>query len=235
MGERIEVKAIDGSGSFGGYLALPAGGPGAGAPGIVVVQEIFGVNAGLRQMCDDWAAQGYVAFAPDLFWRIEPGIELTDKSEAEWQRAFELFGLFDVDKGIADIEATLRAVRARPECSGKVGVVGFCLGGLLAYLAATRTDSDASVSYYGVGLQDRLSESQAIAKPLLVHIAKLDKFVPPKAQAQIHAGLAGNSHVTLHDYDANHAFARVDGGDRVESCAQAANARTAAFFRQHLG
>ncbi len=231
MGERIDIKAIDGSGSFGGYLALPAGGTG---PGIVVVQEIFGVNAGIRQMCDDWAAKGYVAFAPDLFWRIEPGIELTDKSEAEWKRAFELFGLFNVDKGIEDIEASLRAVRARPECSGKVGVVGFCLGGLLAYLAAARTDSDATVAYYGVGIQDRLGESHAIAKPLMIHIARLDKFVPPEAQAQIHAGLAANAHVTLHDYDADHAFARVGGTSRVESCAQQADDRTAAFFGRHL-
>lgn len=231
MGERIEISARDGSGSFGGYLALPSEGSG---PGIVVVQEIFGVNAGIRQMCDDWARQGYVAYAPDLFWRIEPGIELSDKSEAEWKRAFELFGLFDVDKGIEDIEASIRAVRARPECSGKVGVVGYCLGGLLAYLTATRTDSDATVSYYGVGIHERLNESHAIAKPLLMHIAKLDKFVPPEAQAQIHEGLGGNRHVTLHDYDADHAFARVDGGDRVEACAQEANARTAAFFREHL-
>lgn len=234
MGERIEIKAIDGSGSFGGYLALPSGVASGGAPGIVVIQEIFGVNAGIRQMCDDWAAQGYIAFAPDLFWRIEPGIELTDKSEAEWKRAFELFGLFNVDKGIEDIEASLRAVRARPECSGKVGVVGYCLGGLLAYLTATRTDSDASVSYYGVGIQDRLGESHAIARPLLIHIARLDKFVPPEAQAQIHAGLESNGHVTLHGYDADHAFARVGGTSRVEACAQEANDRTAAFFRQHL-
>jgi carboxymethylenebutenolidase len=229
MGERIEVKALDGSGSFGGYLALPAGGKG---PGIVVVQEIFGVNAGIRQMCDDWAAKGYVAFAPDLFWRIEPGIELSDHVEAELQRAFQLFGQFDVDKGILDIEASIRATRERS--SGKVGVVGYCLGGLLAYLTATRTDSDATVSYYGVGIHDRLNESHAIAKPLLMHIAKQDKFVPPDAQANIHAGLGGNAHVTIHDYDADHAFARVDGTDRVEACAQAANARTEAFFAEHL-
>lgn len=229
MGERIEVKALDDSGDFSGYLALPAGGNG---PGIVVVQEIFGVNAGIRQMCDEWAAKGYVAFAPDLFWRIEPGIELSDHVEAELQRAFQLFGEFDVDKGILDIEASIRAVRARS--SGKIGVVGYCLGGLLAFLTATRTDSDATVSYYGVGIQDRLNESHAIAKPLLLHIAKQDKFVPPEAQAKVHEGLAGNSHVTLYDYDADHAFARVDGTDRVESCAQEANARTEAFFAEHL-
>ncbi len=231
MGERFEVQARDGSGSFGGYLAKPASGKG---PGIVVVQEIFGVNAGIRSMCDDWAAQGYVAYAPDLFWRIEPGIDITDKSEAEWQKAFDLYNKFDVDKGIEDIEASIRALRALPECSGKVGVVGFCLGGLLAYLSATRTDSDATVGYYGVGIQDKLGESHAIAKPLMLHIATQDKFVPPEAQAKIHETLGANRHVTLHDYDADHAFARVDGTSRVEECAQAANARTAEFFRQHL-
>jgi len=231
MGERIEVQALDGSGSFGGYLARPQGGTG---PGIVVVQEIFGVNAGIRQMCDDWAAQGFVAFAPDLFWRIQPGIELTDKSEAEWQKAFDCMNKFNVDKGIEDIEASIRAVRARPDCTGKVGVVGFCLGGLLAYLTATRTDSDATVGYYGVSIQDRLNESHAIARPLMLHIATQDRFVPPEAQARIHEELGSNHHVTLHDYDADHAFARVDGTSRVESCAQLANQRTLDFFRQHL-
>lgn len=231
MGERFEVQARDGSGSFGGYLAKPAGGKG---PGVVVVQEIFGVNAGIRQMCDDWAAQGFVAYAPDLFWRIEPGVDITDKTEAEWQKAFGLYQKFNVDKGIEDIEASIRAVRARPECSGKVGVVGFCLGGLLAYLAATRTDADASVGYYGVGLQDRLNESHAIAKPLMLHIATQDKFVPAEAQGRIRESLSANHHVTLHDYDADHAFARVDGVGRVEACAQAANERTLDFFRRHL-
>lgn len=231
MGERIDVAARDGTGSFGGYLAVPASGSG---PGVVVIQEIFGVNAGIRSMCDDWAAQGFVAFAPDLFWRIEPGIELSDRTEAEWQRAFELYGKFDVDKGIEDIEASIRTLRARPECSGKVGVVGFCLGGLLAYLSATRTDSQASVGYYGVGIQDRLGESHAIANPLLLHIATQDKFVPPEAQAKIRGELGANPHVTLHDYDADHAFARVDGTSRVEACAKEANARTLAFFRRHL-
>lgn len=231
MGEHIEVAARDGSGSFGGYLAVPAG---ARGPGIVVVQEIFGVNAGIRQMCDDWAAKGFVAFAPDLFWRIQPGIELTDKSEAEWKKAFELYGKFDVDLGIADIEASIRALRARAECSAKVGVVGYCLGGLLAYLTATRTDSSATVGYYGVGIQDRLGESHAIANPLILHIATKDQFVPPEAQASIRAELAANPHVTLFDYDADHAFARIEGADRVEACAQQADARTLAFFKQHL-
>lgn len=232
MGERFEVQARDGSGAFGGYLALPAGGTG---PGIVVVQEIFGVNAGIREMCDDWAAQGFVAYAPDLFWRIEPGIELTDQTEAEWARAFECYNAFNVDKGIEDIEASIKALQSHAATTGKVGVVGFCLGGLLAYLSATRTDADASVGYYGVGIQDKLGDSHAIAKPLMLHIATQDKFVPPEAQAAVHAGLRGNAHVTLHDYDADHAFARVNGQHRVEACATLANSRTLAFFKAHLG
>lgn len=229
MSETLTITTPDGA--FSAYVARPKA---ASAPAIVVIQEIFGVNKVMRDICDGLAAQGYVAICPDLFWRIEPGIELTDKSEAEWQRAFELYQAFDVDKGIEDIEASIRAVRGRPECTGKVGVVGFCLGGLLAYLSATRTDADASVGYYGVGIQDKLNESHAIANPLLLHIATQDKFVPPEAQAKIREGLGDNRHVTLYDYDADHAFARVDGTSRVEGCAQAANARTLDFFRQHL-
>jgi carboxymethylenebutenolidase len=233
MGERIEVQALDGQGSFGGYLARPQGN--GAAPGIIVIQEIFGVNAGIRSMCDDWAAQGFVAFAPDLFWRIEPGIELTDKSEAEWSRAFELFNAFDVDAGVRDIEASIRSVRAHPACSGKVGVVGFCLGGKMAYLAATRTDADASVGYYGVGLDALTGEAHAIARPLMLHIAQEDKFVDKAAQAAIHAALDGHAKVTLHDYaGVDHAFARVDGEHRDEAAAELANERTLAFFREHL-
>lgn len=232
MGERIEVKASDGSGSFGGYLARPSSGKG---PGIVVVQEIFGVNAGLRQMCDDWARQGFVALAPDLFWRIEPGVELTDKTQAEWQRALALMQAFDIDKGVADIEATIRMLKTHPSCTGKVGVVGFCLGGKLAYLAATRTDADTSVGYYGVGIADLLGESHAIAKPLMLHIAQEDRFVDKAAQARMHAGLDGNPRVTLHDYPGvDHAFARVDGEHRDEAAARLANQRTLEFFQRHL-
>lgn len=233
MGERIEVEALDGQGSFLGYLATPAGG--ARGPGILVIQEIFGVNAGIRTMCDDWASQGYVAFAPDLFWRIEPGIELTDRTPEEWQRAFELARKFDVDAGVRDIEASIRALRHRPECTGKVGVVGYCLGGKLAYLAATRTDADASVGYYGVGLDALMNESHAIARPLMLHIAEEDKFVDKAAQRLVHEALDAHPRVTLHDYPGmDHAFARVDGVDRNDAAANLADGRTRDFFAAHL-
>ena len=157
-------------GDFGAYLAVPASGSG---PGIIVIQEIFGVNADMRAHCDGLAAQGYLALCPDLFWRQEPGIQITDQSEAEWQRAFELYQGFDVDLGMQDLAASLAHLRALDGCTGKVGCIGFCLGGLLAYLMATRTDADCAVGYYGVGIQDKLDEAGNIGAPTLLHIAGL--------------------------------------------------------------
>src|SRR5688572_2301600 len=150
MGERVSISTPDGD--FWAYVARPAANT---APAVVVIQEIFGVNQVMRDITDGLAAQGYLAICPDLFWRIEPGIDITDKSEAEWKRAFELFNAFDVDAGVEDIQATITTLRKDGQCSGKVGAVGFCLGGLLAFLTATRTDVDAAVSYYGVGIDSR--------------------------------------------------------------------------------
>lgn len=230
-GERLTIKTPDGD--FSAYVARPAA---ARAPAVVVIQEIFGVNAVMRETCDRLAGEGYLAICPDLFWRIEPGIDITDKSKAEWDRAFELFGLFDADKGVADIAATINAIRADPGCSGKVGAVGYCLGGKLAYLTAARTDIDASVSYYGVGLDALTGEATGIRKPLLMHIAGEDGFVPKEAQAAIHAALDGRPLITIHDYPGrDHAFAR-QGGEHYDAAdAGKANARTLAFFKGNLG
>jgi len=222
-----------GGGSFTGYLSLPPSGRG---PGVVVIQEIFGVNQVMRAISDDVAALGYVALCPDIFWRQEPGIQITDKSEAEWKKAFSLFQGFDVDKGVSDLKSTLAHLRGRPECTGKAGSIGFCLGGKLAYLMAARSGSDANVSYYGVGLQDLLGEATSIRKPLLMHVAEKDKFVPPEAQAAVKAGLAGNPHVTIHTYPGmDHAFARIGGEHYDKAAADLANGRTRDFFKQHLG
>src|ERR1700749_2725849 len=152
--KQISISGPDGA--FAGYLATPAMERG---PGIVVIQELFCVNEVMRDLCDELASHGYFALAPDLFWRLEPGVQLTDKTDAEWKRAFDLMGRFDVDKGVKDIQATIDTLRARPGVSGKVGAVGYCLGGQLAFLTATRTNIDASVGYYGVSIQDRLSEA----------------------------------------------------------------------------
>ena len=235
MAKTIAIQASDG-GSFTGYLAEPAAGANGGkSPGILVIQEIFGVNKVMRDICDDLAKQGYVALCPDLFWRQEPGVDITDKSKAEWDKAFQLFGGFDLDKGIEDLKASLAVLRRQPGCNGKAGTVGYCLGGRLAYLMACRSDVDAATGYYGVMLQDHLDEAKNIGKPLLLHCATEDKFVPKDAQEKIRAALKDHPQITLHEYQGNdHAFARVGGEHYDKAAADLANSRTAAFFKQHL-
>lgn len=219
-------------GGFAAYVALPEVTP---APGVVVAQEIFGVNQVMRDTCDWLAGEGFVAVCPDLFWRIEPGIDITDQTKAEWERAFELFGLFDVDKGIEDMKATLSALRGHEACSGKAGSVGYCLGGKIAYLMATRSDSDASVGYYGVGLGDLLGEAGNIKKPLMLHIAEKDGFSSPEEIAKVKEGLAGNAKATVHVYEGqDHAFARPGGEHYDAAAAKLANGRTIDFFKEHL-
>jgi carboxymethylenebutenolidase len=227
----IDILTLDGDARFGGYLVEPQGTPRAA---IVVIQEIFGVNAGIRGKCDRWAEDGYLALAPDLFWRLEPGVELDPDTPEEFDRALALMNRFDQDQGLADIEAAIRFARTRG--ASKVGVVGYCLGGRLAFMAATRTDADASVGYYGVGLDGLLGEKHAIARPLLLHIAGEDHFVSKDAQAAIHAGLDDHPQVVIHDYPGeDHGFAAETGRRRSDAAARLADERTAAFFAQALG
>lgn len=226
------IDTLTGDASFDAYVATPSGKPRAA---IIVIQEIFGVNAGIRGKCDRLAADGYLAIAPDLFWRIEPGIVLDPDVPAEFDRALQLFGQFDQDKGITDIEATIRFARAASD-SGKVGVVGYCLGGRLAFMAAARTDTDASVGYYGVGIDGLLGEKHAIANPVLLHIPQEDHFVDKAAQQRMHEGLDDHPKVTLFDYAGeDHGFATEVGNRRSPEAADLADTRTAAFFAAHLG
>lgn len=222
----------DNGGSFKAYVAMPGKRP---APAVIVIQEIFGVNAVMRKKCDWLASQGYIAICPDLFWRIEPDIQLTDQTEAEWKRAFELFQTFDVNAGVKDLQATLNAARALPDCTGKVGDLGYCLGGKLAYLMATRTDVDASIGYHGVGLDELLDEAANIQTPLLLHVAGKDEFVPPEAQKKTAEGLADNNLVTIYDYpEMNHAFTRFGGAHYDEEQARIADDRTLDFLSRTL-
>lgn len=228
----ITIPGKDG-GAFSAYVAMPAKTP---APVVVMIQEIFGVNGVMRAKCDGMARRGFIAVCPDLFWRIEPGIELSDRKEKELQRAFELFGLFDVDKGIEDLRATEHTFKGHAYGNGKVGCVGFCLGGKLAFLMACRTNIDVSVSYYGVGLDALLPEAAKIKKPLMLHIAEKDKFVPPEAQRKIIGGLKDNGLVTAHLYPGtDHAFAR-EGGEHYDgAAAELADRRSFEFLARHLG
>src|SRR5579872_5560491 len=232
----ITIHAADG-GSFHAYHAPPKSGKGpiGKGPGILLIQEIFGVNRVMRDLADGFAGLGYSVFCPDLFWRQSPGIELTDQSQSDWQRALQLFQDFNVAKGIEDLKATLAAMRRHASVAGKVGAVGYCLGGRLAYLMATRSDVDATVGYYGVNIQDDLAEAQRINKPLLLHIAEKDQFVPPPAQEKIKTALKGNPQVTIHSYPGmDHAFARVGGEHYDKAQATTANKRTADFFQRSL-
>ena len=231
MGERISISTPDGE--FSAYVARPKA---EKAPAVIVIQEIFGVNQVMRDITDALASEGYLAICPDLFWRIEPGIDITDKSEAEWKKAFELFNAFDVDQGVKDIKATLGAIRADAQCNGKVGAVGYCLGGRLAFLTATRTDVDAAVAYYGVGIEVLVGEAEKLTRPLLMHIAEDDEFVPKEAQAIILQALKDHPHIEIHTYAGrNHAFARVGGAHYDEADAKLANGRTQQFFQRTIG
>jgi carboxymethylenebutenolidase len=226
----IKVKSFDG-GEFEVYLALPASGYG---PGIVVLQEIFGINQYLRDVADWYAAHGFVAVVPDLFWRIQPGIELSDRGD-DWKRAIELYQKIDEAKAVEDAAATLEFLRKHPACSGRAGALGFCMGGNLAYLLSVRFKPDCAVSYYGVGIEKSLDEAKNLNNPLLLHIGGLDKFCPPEAQAQIQAALDANPLVTIHDYPGmDHAFARTGGEHYDAAAAELANLRTLEFLVSHL-
>lgn len=227
----IKIKTLDGK-EFGTYCAMPAGGQG---PGMVVIQEIFGVNAGMRKLTDDFAAQGYIAVCPDLFWRQQPGVQITDKTQAEWDRGFELYKGFDVEAGVRDLLASLAHVRAISGCSGKVGAVGYCLGGKLAFLMSTRSDVDASVGYYGVGLEELLGEIYDIRMPLLLHFAALDKYCSGPTREKIMKALAKNPAIASHIYEnVDHAFARPNGQNFNQAAADLANSRTKEFFAKYL-
>lgn len=228
----IEVPTLEGQQSFAAYLAEPNSEP-RGA--IVVIQEIFGVNNGIRRKCDHWASLGYIALAPDLFWRLEPGVELDPDVPEQFQQALKLMQRFDQDQGVGDIEAVIREARRRLNGNGKVGAVGYCLGGRLAFMTSTRTDADASVGYYAVGLDTLLHEKNAIARPLMLHIASEDHFVPSDKQQAIHEGLDDHPRVTIHDYPGeDHGFATEAGKRRSDQSAQLADRRTEAFFEENL-
>jgi carboxymethylenebutenolidase len=240
MGDMIQIKALGEDALFPAYSAMPENTPKAA---IIVIPEIFGVNAGIRQKCDNLAQSGYLAIAPDIFWRFAPGVELNPDVEAQLQEAFGYFQTFadtnGSDTAVRDIEAAIHAIH-RGEMGvppvAKVGCVGYCLGGRLAYMAAARTDISASVGYYGVMIDQMLNESHAIANPLMLHIPTADHFVGPEAQAAIHKQLDNHPKVVLHDYEGlDHGFAAEMGDRRDDAGAELADSRTMKFFEEHLG
>jgi carboxymethylenebutenolidase len=230
MAEWLDIKAEDGQ--FGAYVARPAV---AKAPAVVVIQEIFGVNADLRATCAELAANGFVAVSPDLFWRSAPRIDMNKLDDADWKRGFGLYQSFDFNRGVRDIAATIAAARVLNGTSGKVGVTGFCMGGLLTFLAAARHDVDAAVSYYGGGTDQHVEEGKNLKSPTMLHLAEEDEYIGMDAQAKIKAVLGKNPLVEIHSYPGcQHAFARHNGVHYNAEAARLANGRTKAWFERNL-
>ncbi|MGH7950206.1 MAG: dienelactone hydrolase family protein [Candidatus Binataceae bacterium] len=231
-GRTISIAAKDGGASFTGYVAVPPGGRG---PGLVVLQEIFGVNQFVRDVCDLYAEEGYVALAPDLFWRIEPGVSLEYTQEGQ-KRARELFSKFDYDKSLDDIGATLRTLRSLPECTGKAGVVGYCLGGRLAYQAAARHPLDAAVAYYPSNVQPVIDEGKSIKCPITVHFGEKDAILPEDAREKVRAALSANEHAAVHVYaGADHGFANFRRDRHHRFSALLAHSFTMGTLRSAMG
>jgi carboxymethylenebutenolidase len=230
VGNRITIEGRDGA--FGAYIARPTA---QQAPAVVVLQELFGVNADIRNTCDELAEQGFIAVAPDLFWRQEPGVDLDVRSESDWQHGLRLYEAYDRDAGVSDVKDTVKAVAELPDCTGKVAVLGYCLGALMTFLTAVRSDVDAAVAYHGGDTEKYLDEVEALHAPLLMHLGEEDEFISKAAQAEIKAALAGKPNASVCSYPGQrHAFSRHNGAHYDASAAALAHGRTNEFLTRQL-
>lgn len=231
MNSTIAIKTN--AGDFAAYVAYPDADK---APAVVVLHEVFGVNEDIRLTCQALAAQGFIAIAPDLFWRQEPGVDLSVTSEADWKKGLSLYMAYDRDAGVSDIEATIAAARELPRSTGKVAVMGYCLGGLMTFLTAARSKVDAAVAFHGGDTEKYLGEAASVSAPFLMHLAGADEFITPEAQAQIKEAFAGKPNVTIYTYEGcHHAFSRHGGAHYDAAAAKSANDRTWAFLKEKIG
>ena len=221
------------NGAFGAYIARPEA---ISAPAVVVLQELFGVNADIRKHCDELAEQGFIAVAPDLFWRQEPGVDLSVNSDADWQHGVSLYQAYNRDAGAEDVRDTAEAVRKLPECTGNVAILGYCLGALMTFLAVVRyAVVDAAVAYHGADTEKYLNEVDGLHVPLLMHLGEEDEFISKTAQAQIKAALASKPNATVYSYPGQrHAFSRHRGAHYNAAAAALANGRTSEFLNRQL-
>lgn len=230
MENRITVKGRDGE--FAAYIARPTALP---APAVVVLQELFGVNADIRKTCDELAEKGFIAVAPDLFWRQEPGVDLSVTSEPDWQHGLRLYQAYDRDAGVKDIKDTVAVAAGLPDCTGKVAVLGYCLGALMSFLTAARCEVDAAVAYHGSDTEKYLNEVDGLHAPLLMHLGEEDEFISKSAQVEIKAALARKSDAVVYSYPGQrHAFSRHNGAHYNAAAAALANARTHEFLKREL-
>ena len=231
MKDRITIEGR--AGAFGAYIARPKDLP---APAVVVLHEVFGVNADIRKTCDELAEQGFIGVAPDLFWRQESGVDLSVTSEPDWQHGLRLYQAYDRDEGAKDVKDTATIVAKLPECVGRVAVLGYCLGGLMTFLTAVRYGVDAAVVYHGGETEKYLDELNGFDAPLLMHLGEEDEFISKAAQAEIKAALASKPNATVTSYPGQrHAFARHNGEHYNAAAAALANGRTSEFLHRQLG
>jgi carboxymethylenebutenolidase len=224
MSSRITIKADDGA-SFNAYVSTTGA---ARRPALIICPEVFGVNPHMRSVADKFAAAGYLAVVPDMFWRIEPDLEIP-YDDAGLKRGSEILKQFDCSLGAKDLGLVVGEVLARPDCSGKVGVVGFCVGGTLAYLAATRLGVDAAVGYYAKGVEDYLNEVASAECGLLLHYGEADRFIPPPIVHKVEAALAGKPNAQVFTYaGVDHGF---NSNDRRAYNAEAAGIAMARTMR----
>ncbi|MGA8431212.1 MAG: dienelactone hydrolase family protein [Candidatus Sulfotelmatobacter sp.] len=231
MKDHITVEGHDGK--FAAYIARPETVP---APAVVVLQELFGVNADIRRHCDELAEQGYIALAPDLYWRQEQGVDLNVTSQADWDHGLRLYSAYDRDAGVRDIKDSVDATHGLPECNGKVALLGYCLGALMVFMTAVRNDGiDAAVWYHGADTDKYLGEIDGLHAPILMHVAEEDEFISKAAQAEIKAALAKKPNATVYSYPGqSHAFSRHNGAHYNAAAAHLANGRTSEFLQQKL-
>ena len=233
----VDITSANDSGSFKAYYTsrpyvsdLPR------PPGIVIIQEIFGISPFLKEMANRYAAHGFAVLVPDLFWRqTEPLTELPDQSEAATQRAFELYKTFNTETALDDIAASLRWLRENENTSGKTAVVGYCLGGLLSFMSGCQLDIDAAIGYYGVGIEKNLKYENMIRKPIMLHFAENDGFVPPETIKELQTTFSENSLVSIYNYPGcDHGFARTGGGNYDKGAAEISDTRTLSLLKKSL-
>jgi carboxymethylenebutenolidase len=230
MENQIPIRSPDGT--FHAYIVRPAIQP---ASVVIVLQELFGINADIRATCDALAAQGFIAIAPDLFWRQEPGVDLDVTTEASWQHGLKLYAAYNRDAGVKDIMETVRTAVALPESTGKVALLGYCLGALMTFITAARYEVDGAVAYHGGDTEKYLGEIGGLHAPLLMHLGEEDEFISKPAQAEIKAALARKPNATVYSYPGQrHAFSRHNGLHYNKAAAELANQRTSQFLYQQL-
>ena len=226
----IDIKAPDG-GSFKGYLSLPHGAEkGAKGPGIVLIQEIFGVNSHIRGVADQYASDGYTVLAPDIFWRVQPMVDLGYGPD-DMQQGMGCMQKMDFAAGVKDLAAAVAALRGLAECSGKVASIGYCMGGMLSYLCAANAGVDAAVCYYGGGIHNKLEEAGKIKCPILFHFAGNDNHIPAAAVEAVKQTFAGRNGVRIDVYPgASHGFNCWDRAAYDQQSAALAHGRSLSFL-----